>query len=235
MKKYSMLKTWLNRTSSLKSFIDLENTAPSFELGGFLSIDISYPIHETTNLESESLSTSLEQVHGYVENSLSIIDSDEPVWLDREEVEMIKSELGEPPNLCYPIYIISVGDKKNEKVVYIGKTSSSNSRFKNGHAAITKLHHPKYNGLNKTLYLCGIVLLTDPPQSNYLPLEWVKPLSKAESLLLDIEAQLIFDFQPELNTINKKKCEHDNQTIFHIQNFIEGSDFLNDHFVYPQK
>jgi hypothetical protein len=230
MNKYSPLQGWLDRTDSLTSFIDLECRPPSYEYGGFLSLDVVLPVHGSVNLAAESLSTSWTRTHEYVRESLAIIDAEEPLWLDREEVQMIKSKLGEPPPLSYPIYILSVSDDKSERAVYIGKTSSEKGRFRGGHAAITKLHNPKYDGLTKRLYLGGIVLLADDKE--YQPLEWVKPLAKAMEILNSIEKQLIYRFQPELNTKHKKHYNVKVPVSIHIQNSSGETEFLHDQFVW---
>ena len=228
MRKVSLLSSWLERRDPLHSFIDLEHRQPNQEFGGFLSLDVVVHVHESVDLEAESLAESWRKTHEYVAAALAIIKADEPMWLDREEVEMILRKLGEPPPLCYPLYLITVGDATTERLVYVGKTSSNQGRFKGGHAALTKLLNPKYDGQPKRLYLGAVVLLTD--DKSYQPLEWVKPLKTAEALLTSIEAQLIFKFKPELNT---KNVHTDNATwpvSLHIQNFSEGSSFLNDEF-----
>lgn len=229
MNKYSPLQSWLDRKDSLTSFIDLERRPPNYEYGGFLSLDVVVPVHESVNLAAESLNTSWKRTHEYVRQSLAIIDAEELDWLDREEVQMIKSRLGEPPPLSYPIYILSVSDDTTARVVYVGKTSSKRGRFTSGHAAITKLHNPKYDGLRKRLYLGGIVLLAD--DNEYQPLEWVKPLFKATEILNSIEAQLIYRFQPELNTHHRKHYDAKVPVSIHIQNFSGETEFLHDQFV----
>jgi hypothetical protein len=225
MPKYSALKGWLDRTDPLQSFIDLEKRPPNQEFGGFLSLDEMVPAYESNTLPSESLSDSWEKTHSYVSSSLEIIHASDPLWLDNEEVEMIINELGEPPPICYPLYLISVESKGAERLVYVGKTSSSNGRFKGGHAALTKLLNPKYDGQIKRLYLAGVVLLAD--DKSLQPLEWVKPLARAEELLSSIESQLIFTFKPGLNTQHVKKNNASWPVSLHIQNFTETK-FLND-------
>lgn len=232
MRKHSPLQGWLNRTDPLGSFIDLDNRPPNHEFGGFLGIDLVVPIYESIRLAPESLESSWKSVNDYVNSALELIDSDEPLWLDNEEVLMIKEELGDPPTFCYPIYIFSVGDKENERPVYIGKTSSLTSRFSNGHVVCTKLHRPEYGAMSKRLYLGTIVLLANDKE--YQPLEWVRPFEKAIQTLNSIEAQLIYDLKPELNTHHKNE---NNVTVpvspIHIQNFTEETDFLNDYFCFP--
>lgn len=230
MKKHSPLQGWLNRTDPLISFIDLENRSPNFEFGGFLTLDIVLPIHESVNLPAESLYNSWQATNSYIRKSLEIIDAEEPLWLDHDEVSMIREQLGDPPNLCYPLYMFTVGDGENERVAYIGKTSSSKGRFYSGHSASTKLHAPKYNGLNKRIYLGGIVLLSK--DNEYQPLEWVHPLEMAMKILNSIEAQLIYDFQSELNNHHRKRNNAKFPVSLHVQNFSNITGFLHDHFCY---
>ena len=232
MKKHSPLQGWLNRTDPLCSFIKLENRPANHEFGGFLGIDLVVPVHESIGLAPESLENTWQTVNKYVISALELIDSDEPLWLDKEEVQMIKGTLGEPPTFCFPIYIFSAGYNNNERPVYIGRTSSSTSRFSNGHVVCTKLHHPQYKGMSKRLYLGTVVLLADDKE--YQPLEWVHPFKKAIETLNSVEAQLIYDLKPELNLHHKNK---NNVTIpitpIHIQNFTEQTDFLNDYMCFP--
>lgn len=228
MEKFSPILQWLSRGTNLQSIFEREAAVPEAELGGFLVLDKAIPLHETINLEAESLATSWERTHDYVEGCKEILDLDEPESLDKYEVSLIKETLGDPPTVAYPIYLMSVkGDSTPERVVYIGKTSSNNRRFRGGHTAITKLHAPEYDSLEKKLYLGCVVLLT---KDNYLPLDWVNPLSKAESLLKSIEAQLIYHFKPELNTHHLKNASNENYIQIHIQNFSDSHGFLNDVF-----
>jgi hypothetical protein len=231
MPKHSALLAWLDRRDPLSSFIDLDTRSPQQEWGGFLTLDVVVPVHESLNLESESLEKSWHLTHDYIEKSLEIIRADEPLWLDSEEVEMIKSKLCDPPLLCYPIYIISIESAGIEQVIYIGKTSSSKGRFIGGHAALTKLLDPKYDGIPKRLYLGALVLLAE--DKSYQPLEWVKPLEKAEQLLKSIESQLIYEFKPELNDQHVNSFNSKWPVSIHIQNFTGVTDFLHDKFCWP--
>jgi hypothetical protein len=233
MPKFSPLSAWLARKDPLSSFIDLDGRPPEQELGGFLSLDVCIMAHETIALESESLATSWRKTHEYVSASLEIISTEEPLWLDSEEVAMIREELGEPPPLCYPIYLITVAKGEEERLVYVGKTSSNSGRFKGGHAAFTKLLAPNYDGWEKRVYLGGVVLLA--ADKSYQPLEWVKPLETAERILSSIEAQLIHSFKPELNSAHVLKDNASWPVSLHIQNFSGKSSFLHDEFCWPNR
>ena len=223
MEKVSALKSWLDRRSSLHEFA-LLNRVPDREMGGFIGIDVAVPAHKSLELKAESLVASWQADDRYVQEALRIINSEEPLWLDREEVQMIMDELGEPPVVAYPIYFISVGIGVNERLVYVGKTSSSKSRFNGGHPALSKLHAPEYEGLQKTLYMGTLVFLND---HGYLPIEWIKPLDKAEQLLKAVEAQIIFDFKPELNSDHKTRFNSNWPTIINFESYANENKFLD--------
>jgi len=230
MKKFAPILDWLERGDHLKSLFAPETALPDTELGGFLVLDKAIPLHETVNRKTESLASSWESAHQYLEDCKEVIDLEDLEWLDNYEVSLIQEELGDPPSVAYPIYLISTkAESGSEMVVYIGKTSSKNNRFGGGHSAITKLHAPEFEGLEKRLYPACAILLTK--NKCYLPLEWISPLLKAEKLLKSIEAQLINSFKPPLNThhINRKSSAGDPQ--IHIQNFANESQFVNGKFV----
>lgn len=234
MPKISMLKPWLERREPLRAYIKSPKNSPHHEYGCFLSLDEVFPVYKTATLEAESLSESWKRAHNYVKQALRIIGATRPGWLDNEEVDMILRKLGDPPPLCYPIYLISVAKRGSaERIVYIGKTSSKKSRFSGGHLALTKLHHPKYNGMTKRLYLGAIVLLSE--DKDYLPLEWVKPFKDALGILKSIEAQLIYRFKPELNSHHIKNNNAGWIMSIHIQNFARETQFLRDEFCYPEE
>lgn len=230
MKTFSNLTPWLNRTRSLPPFSYFENIRPDFELGGFLGIDKCLPLHAVKKEQLISLEESWNKTKKYVDQALEIIKSDAGGWLDSEEVEMIKSELGEPPEVCYPIYLITIKKRLEERVVYVGKTSSKSHRFKGGHNVALKLHDPKYHGFKKTIYFGCIMLLEG---QEYLPLDWVHPLQMAEEILNSIEARLIYHLKPELNIIGvKNNLSRLPLSVLHIQNFSRCSNYLNDTFIY---
>lgn len=231
MEYHSPLKPWLNRTAPLQSFLELSNRKPDEELGGFLGIDYVVPVHEVNSLSRQSLLESWTKTDEYVKNALKIIRSDEPGWLDSEEVQWILEELGSPPPFCYPIYMITVGSGVKEKVVYFGKTSSKSNRFSSGHVVFAKLNAPRFDGMEKRVYQGCIVLLT---KTDYLPLEWVHPYSAADKILKSIEAQLIYHFKPELNIQSKNNYNVETPFSLHIQNFTGQSNYLNDYILSPE-
>lgn len=176
--------------------------------GYFLNLQSVHLLHETVGLSAQSLRKSWHENENFCQSDKS----------------------GQPPLAAYPIYLITVGDAEKERVVYIGKTSSNSSRFSSGHSAISKLHHPKYDGLSKRLYLCCVVFLSKTLGS--IPIEWVKPLGFAESLLNSFEANLIYWEQPELNKQHKSKEPIFEYGQVHVQNLTSGAtDFWDDHFI----
>ncbi|MCS0005377.1 GIY-YIG nuclease family protein, partial [Vibrio parahaemolyticus] len=149
---------------------------PEEGIGSFLVLQSVHALHETVYLPPQSL---------------------EQAWKANQEYIASKC-LTQPPLACYPIYLMTVGENKDERLVYIGKTSSKSSRFSAGHAAISKLHHPKYDGLTKRVYLCCAVFINKARGT--FPIEWIQPYEKAELLLKSFEAYLIYWTKPELNT-----------------------------------
>ena len=231
MTRFSPLKPWLDRRETLRAFANIDTTAPDQESGGFLVLDVCVPFHEIDMLTPENLETSWNKTATYVSKSLSLISEESPGWLDRDDVEMILTDLGEPPSCCYSIYVVTVGTGDEERVVYVGKTSAKTARFGSGHQVATRLHAPQYDGLSKHLYQ-GCVTLLD--EQDYLPLEWVHPITSAELILRSVEAQMIYELQPELNMHHRKKYNATFPIMLHIQNFSGISSFLHDHFLYPR-
>lgn len=180
----------------------MEQGEPDFELGGFVGMDVCYPLHQVNAHKARSLKTAWKNVREYVSEALIISQNNSGNWLDREEMSWIKELLGEPPIHCYPIYLITVGTFPNERLVYVGKTSSDVSRFKGGHNIAIKLHDPVYNNLQKRVYFCIVVFLAE---GNYLPIEWISPIENAVSILDSVELQLISSLKPELNSSKTKR------------------------------
>ncbi|MBE7526264.1 hypothetical protein FBR06_08805 [Betaproteobacteria bacterium PRO4] len=59
-------------------------------------------------------------------------------------------------------------------------------------------------------------------------LKWVKPFDRVESILKNIEAQLIDRHKPELNTHHAQADNAKWPVLLHIQNFSGISLFLHD-------
>jgi hypothetical protein len=230
MTYFSPLIPWVNRKSTLPSFSYFEKIPPNLELGGFLALDVVYPLHEVLDHPSKSLKQSWLGSKQYVDDALELLDLDSPSWLDRDEVEILKENLGEPPNHCYPIYIVTIGSGKEERIVYIGKTSSNRNRFAGGHEVALKLHRPEFNHLNKNVYFCCVVFLSS--DKKYLPLEWIHPYKSAESLLDSVESQLIFQFKPELNVAKITRNLSKHPVNLQFENFANNDRFLHGYLMY---
>lgn len=186
----------------------------SSEIGCFLGIDVRLPLHSVKEMKAQSLKSTWTEVNQYVDNAFNImihqygeeINSEDKNFLldiDREILHEIENRLNRPPSTCYPIYIITVGSDKDERIVYIGKTSSKNHRFAGGHSAAIKLHNPQYSGLEKSIYFATIMLLSH--DGDYMPLEFIQPYDEAQNLLTNLEAGLIYSLKPELNKVHLHK------------------------------
>jgi hypothetical protein len=226
----SPLYPWLSRTARLRPFAYYAETGPDLQQGGFLGIEKRVDLQNALSIPAQDLATSWQATKEYVEEAMELVSMPDGGSLDRDEVEMIRKTLGEPPATCCPIYMITVQEQGDESLVYVGKTSSVRSRFGGGHAAITKLHAPQYQNKRKAVYLARIMLLTG---DDYLPLEWVHPLSLALDILDSVEAELIFSLVPELNIQKKRRSYVTHPCQIQIQNFIPDATFLNDKFVGP--
>lgn len=185
---------------------DVELLQPTEGVGCFLAIQTANELHKSVSLKPQNLETS---------------------WNDNIRF-VTQNGLGDAPLACYPIYIITVGDEADEKLVYIGKTSSSNNRFISGHKAISLLHHPKYDGLTKRLYQCSVIFIKD---SKHLPIELIQPYEFANNVLSSFEANLIYITQPELNCQHKKSEPLFLYSQVHVQNICGETDFWQDEFI----
>jgi len=179
-------------------------------------------MHAIAEAKWFSLSETRRASSTYLKRAEELIDG---LWggtLDSEERDLIKTNLGQPPDFCCPIYIVSVGEGDDEQVVYVGKTCSS-TRFANGHRVGLKLHHPKYAHLVKTVYRCSVLL---DIHDEYVALEWVDPGTLAERMLDCVESVLIHAMQPELNVAKRRRPAVDLSVHIHVQNYV-SSDFLD--------
>ena len=232
--EFTSLSPWIDGRTSRTPFH--RNTIVTLDMDhmGFIALDRVVFVHEVADLKAQSLAAAWHAAHAYVAEACEIVGAPNAApLLDSEEIEMIRDRLGPPPAHCYPLYFISVSDQTTglERLVYIGKTSSSKNRFSGGHAALTKLHHPDYDGLEKRLYT-GAIQLVDK-QAYTLPLEAIRPLKDAEQLLRSVEAQLIFQLRPELNIQARNRNLSRLPLDFHIQNFV--SDFLIDRMIFKER
>lgn len=228
----SPFSPWLDRKQPLSNrFIEEDYVDPIPEKGAnwdcFLALEECWPLYIANELKWESLDKSIQETDVFLDNASELISGLGGGWLDSEEKYMIESsEDCVPPTPCLPIYIVTIKNETEERVVYIGKTSASN-RFSNGHSVALKLHNPKYNGFEKRLYRCSVWFNIN---NEYACLEWLKPNTIPSKVLDSIESHLIWCAQPELN-IGKKNRNYSKWCFFiHIQNFTGKSSLLNDVF-----
>lgn len=228
--KFKPLNSWVRGNESVTPYNFYENLIPSVEKGAFISIDEVIDLHLADKVDTGNLEDSWNANQSYIKNACEIanIGSENSFELDNEEKTWILDELGEPPESSYNLYFITIYDKTNEEIVYIGKTDAKKSRFANGHKAALRLHNPKFKKYDKRVYFGTITFLSD--KNDYVPLELIKPYDLAKDYLSEMEALLITYFKPELNKRKEHYSMLENLNI-HIQNFTEISDFLHDYIV----
>lgn len=169
----------------------------------FVSIQASFELHDAPQLPLKTLDDSWRDTKNYLASACTLIQRDTPRRsLSAVERKTVLATLGAPPAPAWPLYFFSVDEYPNEKIVYIGKTDSKTHRFSDGHRAITALHRPEYRGVRTRLYLATVTIVSTG--GNYVPLEWMHPKALRNAIWSDVEAQLIFYFQPVLNT--RLKC-----------------------------
>ena len=199
---YGPLDTWIyGQNSYMKSPLHIRCEDYTIKSSS-ISFEISCPIHLISALKLSSFDYIWNESINYIQSACKILGRDQMLgWsMSERERNIVISKLGEPPIHCYCLYMISVGEGKGEKCVYIGKTNSTNHRFRAGHSALTKLHAPEFGGMKKTLYLASVYLEDD--DDHLFPIEFV-PVEKRKDVLEQIENRLIYDYQPELNTKGK--------------------------------
>lgn len=226
----SPLSAWLERRAALPRRFSLapdETGSPALdesteEWSVSVALDEAVPLHAIAETKWFSLSETRRMTSTYLKRAEELIDG---LWggaLDGEERDLIQTTLGQPPQFCLPIYIVSVGTGDDERAVYVGKTCSS-KRFANGHRVGLKLHQPKYTHLPKTVYRCSVLL---DIHDEYVALEWVQQETVAERMLDGVESVLIHALQPELNVAKRRRPAVDLPIHIHVQNYAQ-SDFLD--------
>jgi len=226
----SPLSAWVNKRALLPQRFSLapdeagltalDESAKEWSVS--VALDEAVPLHAIAEAKWCSLAETRRATSAYLKRAEELIDG---LWggrLDSEERDLILTNLGQPPEFSLPIYIVSVGAGDDERVVYVGKTSSS-TRFANGHRVGLKLHHPKYTHLAKTVYRCSVLL---DIHDEYVALEWVEPETLARRMLDCVESVLIHALQPELNVAKRRRPSVDLPVHIHVQNYVE-SDFLD--------
>ena len=90
-----------------------------------VALDEEVPLHAIADAKWQSLAETRHATNTYLQSASTLIDG---LWggtLDSDERQLILDELGEPPEYCLPIYLVSVGSGDEERIVYVGKTRSS--------------------------------------------------------------------------------------------------------------
>jgi hypothetical protein len=190
----------------------------------FVSIDTFYHLHEAPRVPLKSLEQSWDDTKTYILRTRALLGRPHAGWsLSDDDRKKVLASIGEPPGPAWPLYVIAVGDYPDERIVYIGKTNAQTHRFTTGHSAITALHDPKYYGMTKRLYLATVTLMSD--EGNYVPLEWLHPKGLRNSIWSDVEAQMIYHFQPELNRKLKERDHSKNPVGIAFHNYSGTKSF----------
>lgn len=199
----------------------------------FVAFDAVFDVHDAPRLPLKSLEQSWVDTQHYLNAACALLGRDRPCWLSSaNERHAVLAALGEPPGPAWPLYFLAVGDGEDETIVYIGKTNAHTHRFSKGHPAITALHRPEYHKLAKRLYLATVTLFSD--EDNYVPLEWLHPKRLRDAIWTDIESQLIFHFQPALNTQKKRVDRSERPMFIAVHNYTSTRSF-DGHGIAPHR
>ena len=112
---------------------------PDYNVGFWINVVDEIPFFKIREQKITGFEESFDINREYYYNAFEVADIYDPKFIDIDDVKKIKTELGEPPNVSYPIYIICIEKENIKKVVYIGKSSSNISRFRGGHSTAIKL------------------------------------------------------------------------------------------------
>lgn len=190
----------------------------------FVALDAVYEVHEAPQLPLKTLEQSWIDTQRYLTSACELLDRENPGRISSsEDRKKILAALGVPPEPAWPLYFLTAGDEPQEKIVYIGRTNAQTHRFSTGHRAITALHRPEFRGLTTRLYLATVTLYSD--EGNYVPLEWLHPKRLRDSIWLDLEAQLIFYFQPALNSGFKRTDRSKRPVSIAVHNYTSTKSF----------
>ncbi len=233
-RKFQALHPWLKGNNSITPANFYEKYNPDLQTTIFIALDLVVPLHLAYKVDTGNTYGAHDKNKEYIRKALKIAVIDEEdcgIPLTEDERDEIFEKLGEPPESSYNIYLITIFDESGfEKVVYVGKTDSKESRFKNGHLAALKLHDSQYKSYDKRVYFGTITFLADNEKQDYLPLECFSSKDDIKKCLSDVEKALIRYFDCELNT-QKYFPETITKATIHIQNFTSVSVFLNDEII----
>ncbi|MEH6908814.1 hypothetical protein [Neobacillus drentensis] len=96
-----------------------------------------------------------------------------------------------------------------------------------------KLHAPEFDGLSKHIYFGTFVFLDNKRKS--MPLEFIQLYEDAKNLLSNLEAGLIYNLKPELNTIYLSKNHARFNMFVNIENHSSRPILLNNKHVSIQR
>lgn len=227
VRKFQPLRPWIKGNCSITPRHFYTQYTPDLLEYLYLSLDIVVPLHEADTVSTGNTKESWKLNREYIKKALKILAIDEEdcdMELAEDEKEEVLIKLGEPPNSCYNLYFITIKNDEEERIVYIGQTNGTKSRFVGGHHAALKLHAPQYSRYQKYVYF-GTVTFTST-DNKYLPMECLETTGQIRHLLNDTERILIYAFKPELNT-QKYKYNFINQPRLQIENHTGISDFLD--------
>ncbi len=173
----------------------------------WIAFDQVVPVHRASQVKLLPFEASWIDTLAYLQAACAQLGIPRPGRLSEAEGTQIRATLGEPPIASIAIYMISVSeaDGSRERCVYVGKTNATTHRFRSGHAAFTKLHHPKYDGLLKRLYLGCLAFEDDDHHLFYT--EWTHPPERRLEVMSVVEETLILALNPELNSRNRKSSQ----------------------------
>ena len=199
----------------------------------FVCLEASFDIHQAPQVPLKTLEQGWRDAKTYLSSACEILQRESPRRsLTKDERKRVLTTLGEPPSPAWPLYFFSVGEFPEEKIVYIGKTNSRTHRFSTGHSAITALHRPEYREMRKRLYLATVTIYSD--EQNYIPLEWLHPKTLRDSIWSDVEAQLIFHFQPQLNS-SLKNADRSKRPLFIAFHNYSGTKSFDGEGILPHR
>jgi hypothetical protein len=255
MSEPSPFDHWLSGKGELHPFVEVTPKALDLDKGVLVAIETRVPIHESYRIGESVFRRSWAAAHSYLANVERILGCVPKLLTQDQLAQMTKNNLGRPPQWSYPLYLIAISKPgavdpyvmerskqleaeygaiakivipDDHRLVYVGKKASGD-RFRDGHKAITKLHHPTYREYDKWVFEARVTVKTQAGAT--LPLEWVRDRSAAERLLYNIESQLIYFLQPELNEDGKETLLSKWTTNFGFANWIPGSTFLKGTFL----
>lgn len=182
--------SWDDLDKILSSCADMSSIQFALRIGDAIWL------HESIDIPAQSFDTARADANEYLKYIRGLNPGG---WVCKREIGKIEG-IREKPSPSRPIYLISSEDEEAKTIVYIGRTSSNTSRFECGHAAITKLHAPEFNGKSKFVYMCAVLVRVN--ESDWVPIEFHP---QGQFFLERLEAQLVFQIKPCLNSnlINK--------------------------------